>query len=447
MAQKPMKSEEELCPRDKGVAVSISNLMINPNEIHAKPLFNLTLDILKQHSIFNPLTLRTDDPEIYMQQFTDSSFTSYGQQTTSTLEDIFEHSQQVLNREILRFQINSKNNKAKKQEQLPYPRFIKHIINHLLLQNDNLNKQSDSVMHKISEEELVEKLKFVDKGEPKGKPAYGMPIPEVMLSKEIKESIDYINYLAKSRNAQSGAPTLGSGQVANNLMEDPDHVVHLVMLVSLEENKQRGKERRSKARHAALVVDKEVNKEVDIAYNDQLKLKLKAQEQVSPEAQLLLNLKKGAKASREAIILKQILKGPREGSSAIPDSPDHRDNDDDFNKDFDFGKDQTEEVVSRYLNETLKVEMTNLMHEPIYTKTQTLMVVPLLDTILKVHEEPLINQVIDSPPATTINTTPTKSKKKRAKTLVKKVIQQKNDSKKAIMQKLEEDEQKLYSLA
>nr|GEU89475.1 hypothetical protein [Tanacetum cinerariifolium] len=81
MAQQPMRSKGELCPSDKRVAVSVSNLMINPDEIHAEPLFNITLDI-------------------------------------------------------------------------------------------------QSMPHKISEEELVEKLKFVARGEPKGKPTFGMPIPK-----------------------------------------------------------------------------------------------------------------------------------------------------------------------------------------------------------------------------------------------------------------------------
>nr|GFD49716.1 hypothetical protein [Tanacetum cinerariifolium] len=39
-----------------------------------------------------------------------------------------------------------------------------------------------------------------------------MPIPEAKLSREIKESADCINYLAMSRNAESGAPTLGRGR-------------------------------------------------------------------------------------------------------------------------------------------------------------------------------------------------------------------------------------------
>ncbi|GJX31069.1 hypothetical protein Tco_0240924, partial [Tanacetum coccineum] len=180
-------------------------------------------------------------------------------------------------------------------------------------------------MHKIGEE-LVEKLKFEVEGEPKGKPTYGMSILEAMLSREIKEFADYINYLAMSRNAESGAPTLGRGwgkgymsrgglevnapknkkvevlrrprtiTVVDNPLEDPDKTVDLAMSVNLEENKQREKEHRSKARHADLVLDKEVKKEVDEAYNAQLKFKLKAHEQ-----------------------------GPGEGSSAVPDSLYHSD--------------------------------------------------------------------------------------------------------------------------
>nr|GEV63717.1 hypothetical protein [Tanacetum cinerariifolium] len=143
--------------------------------------------------------------------------------------------------------------------------------------NDNLNKGSDLVTHKTNKEEVIEKLKFVAKGETICKHKYGIKILVAMLSQTIKESADYLNYLAKSQNAQSGAPILRRGR------------------------------------------------EVDEAYNDQLKLKLKAAEQVSPDSQLLSNLKKSSKANIEVHILKQILKGPGEGSSAVLDSPDHSD--------------------------------------------------------------------------------------------------------------------------
>ncbi|GJX92929.1 hypothetical protein Tco_0347515 [Tanacetum coccineum] len=53
MAQQPIRCEEELCPSDKRVAVNINNMRLDPDEIHVEPLFNLTLAILKQHSIIN----------------------------------------------------------------------------------------------------------------------------------------------------------------------------------------------------------------------------------------------------------------------------------------------------------------------------------------------------------------------------------------------------------
>ncbi|GJV61984.1 hypothetical protein Tco_1468084 [Tanacetum coccineum] len=174
MAQQPMRIKEELCPRDKRVAVSASNLRINPDEIHAEPLFNITVYILKQHTLYNSLTLTTDAPEIYMQQFWHTEV------------------------------------KAPKKKKVEVPR-----------------------RHRT--------------------------IPD-----------------------------------ADNLLEDPDQAVDLVM-------------------------------SVDEAYNNQLKFKLKAVKQVSAYAQLLLDLKQGQKASREAQILKQIPKGPREGSNAVPNSPDHSD--------------------------------------------------------------------------------------------------------------------------
>ncbi|GJV53317.1 hypothetical protein Tco_1449058 [Tanacetum coccineum] len=110
-----------------------------------------------------------------------------------------------------------------------------------------------------------------------------------------------------------------------------------------------------------------MNKEVDEAYNDELKFKLKAAKQVSLEAQLLLNLKKCAKESIKEHILKQIPKGLRKSSSAVQDSPDNnkssessvwessnddktdsdddsnnKDNEDNSNKDSDVGEDQKE---------------------------------------------------------------------------------------------------------
>ncbi|GJU94092.1 hypothetical protein Tco_1318848, partial [Tanacetum coccineum] len=74
-------------------------------------------------------------------------------------------------------------------------------------------------------------------------------------------------------------------------------------------------------------------------------------------------------------------------------------------------------------------------------------VVPFIDTIPKLQEEPPIDQVTKSPQATSTNTPTTKSMKKQAKKLLKKAIRQKNDSKMAIMQKLANHEKRLNALS
>ncbi|GJV55730.1 hypothetical protein Tco_1456735 [Tanacetum coccineum] len=67
---------------------------------------------------------------------------------------------------------------------------------------------------------------------PMGEPKYGMKILEAMLSQTIKESIDYLNYLAKSQNAQSGAPIIGRGLdqfgvlIYGNDQQSPTSILH-----------------------------------------------------------------------------------------------------------------------------------------------------------------------------------------------------------------------------
>ncbi|GJV16092.1 hypothetical protein Tco_1361415 [Tanacetum coccineum] len=306
--------------------------------------------------------------------------------------------------------------------------------------------------HKISEEELVEKLKLVAKGEPKGKPTFRMPIPEAMMSREIKEFDAYLNYMAKYLNAQSGSLTLGRGQgkgymrkgvlevnapkkkkagvprrsrtiiIADNLLEDPDQALELDASINLEDNQQRDSERISKAKHATL---------------------------------LLLNLKRGSKKAKDNDS-KEFIKtqGRRRQEMTMMtlikilitgDANDYSD------INFDAKEDQTAgfrilEDYNKFLNEPHEVEMFEQLNEPMYTETQTLIVVPLLETgvgilvrdkepstltvyrlletILQVQEQAPIDQVMNYlPVATTTITPPTKSKMKRANKLLKKAIQ------------------------
>ncbi|GJR17164.1 hypothetical protein Tco_0965691 [Tanacetum coccineum] len=132
--------------------------------------------------------------------------------------------------------------------------------------NVNLNKRLDSVPHKINEEELVVKLKFVAKGELKGKPTFRMPILEAMMSREVKESVAYVDNLAKYPNAQSHTPTHRRGQGKGYMRKDHEEALELAQQINLVEHQKQEKELRTKVIHATLVLKKDVNKQVDEAY-------------------------------------------------------------------------------------------------------------------------------------------------------------------------------------
>ncbi|GJT15382.1 hypothetical protein Tco_0874088 [Tanacetum coccineum] len=302
----------------------------------------------------------------------------------------------------------------------------------------------DSTPHNVGEEARLEKLKYVAKGEPRGKRTFGMPIPESMMSREIKESNAYKQKDEVPRHSRTIT-------YADNLLEDQGQALDYAILVNQEENQQREMELRSKQRHARIVLEKQVNKEVDKGYKH-MKIKIKAQEKLSPKSQLLLNLKKQRKENKEQRILDDIRKAPREGSSAALESPNHSDSSDnsdddmiksdrdsnhgaehdksdyesadsdkdDSNKDSD--KDQAADFVIRphakepeskqpepqlhspsviitslndvnwYLVDHTDVQISELLNEPSYTQTTTVTVTPVLDMIHETQDE--------TPPAT-----------------------------------------------
>ncbi|GJX97032.1 hypothetical protein Tco_0352830, partial [Tanacetum coccineum] len=303
-----------------------------------------------------------------------------------------------------------------------------------------------------------------DRGEAKGKrkPAFGMPIPKVLLSSELKESQVYTAYDEKYPQAQV-APKHGMGK-------------SLMRRGTIPTPKKK-KDDAPKG-FKTIIVDDNILLDRDEAfeYAKQLKVKLKAQLQVSPKAQLLLNLKKHNKESK-----KQIDKARRraigEGSGVAPESPYHssssnnssRSSDDDktksehesqnedsddaseqgdesdksssneersdydeSDKDSDNGADQTcalvikptdkepeqqlkefptpspsvtttsAKVVSRYLNEPPEIQMTKVLNETVYTVATT-MTVALLETIHEEEEQNHVDIIEESVQANVLN--------------------------------------------
>ncbi|GJQ91002.1 hypothetical protein Tco_0002141 [Tanacetum coccineum] len=182
-------------------------------------------------------------------------------------------------------------------------------------------------------------------------------------------------------------------------------------IVNMEENQQRETERRSKQRHARIMLERQVNKEVDEGYQH-LKVKLKDMEQPSPEAQLLLNLKRQIKNDRDSdheIVTVNSEQGEKDNETAkFIELKAHNDNQ--------APENTNKTPIARVLSVT-----TTLSAKDYYTRATTMTVTPVLETIQETQENPIEN-VTETPPATP----PTRTKKKRAKTLLKKAIKKIN---------------------
>ncbi|GJV72303.1 hypothetical protein Tco_1492298 [Tanacetum coccineum] len=191
-----MRGEEELCPTNLRFPPNKSIVRIDPEETQDEPLYDISLEILKNNTIYNALTLTTEVP------------------------------------------------------------------------------------------------KYAAKGE--RKPTFGMPIPEAIMSSEIKELQVYVDYVTKYPQAQT-VPKHGIGK---GLMRKGD--------VPKLKNKKDVVPRRKRS----IIVDENVLYDPDEA----------------PE----YATQKQNKASREQAILEEVKrKATGEGSGVTPESPDHSSSSDD----------------------------------------------------------------------------------------------------------------------
>ncbi|GKA14050.1 hypothetical protein Tco_0693696 [Tanacetum coccineum] len=480
MAQLPMRSEEELCPTNMRFVPNKSNVRIDPDETQDKPLFEIILKIIKHNTIYNAITLTTEVPKIYMQQF---------------------------------WYTASKNDKRKKYYfVLDYQRF--EIGAEFIMPCKSNQDNPTNSFPTTSPEELVKfikKLGYADPlttvsqvvGEPRGKPTFGMPIPKAMMSQEIKESNAYMNYLAKYPHAESGTSTpkkgMGKGYmrkcdmevnaptpqnkkdtiprcsrtitIANNLLEDQNQALDYAKLVNEEENQQREKEQRRKQRHNEIVFEKQVNKEVDDGYKhlkatgEGLGASLESQDHSDSDNYVSTDDDK-TQSDKDFDLRDDIDKSDNEDESVDSDN-------DDSDKDFDDDKDHAADFVihphdkepvqtpketqfnstsvittltddvSQYLVDPTEIQMTEVLNEQLYTESTTMTVTHLLETIQESQEENPAKNVTETPPATT----PTKTKKKQEKTLLQKGIKKKNDWKMAVKKRLDDHEQRLNALS
>ncbi|GKB43774.1 hypothetical protein Tco_0888716 [Tanacetum coccineum] len=69
LLQPPTRTDEQIVPRSQWLTIGKSNLLFNAQKIQKNPIFQISVDILKNTNFFQALTASANVPAIYLQQF------------------------------------------------------------------------------------------------------------------------------------------------------------------------------------------------------------------------------------------------------------------------------------------------------------------------------------------------------------------------------------------
>ncbi|GKA56016.1 hypothetical protein Tco_0755088 [Tanacetum coccineum] len=107
---------------------------------------------------------------------------------------------------------------VRRRELIPYPRFMKVIIQHFMLKHKSISKRKGSQYHITKQDRLLERLKFISKGEKFQ--VYGAPIPDNLLTDDIKDTKAYKMFHMYSTGEI--APKMSQGRaVKKDISEKP----------------------------------------------------------------------------------------------------------------------------------------------------------------------------------------------------------------------------------
>ncbi|GJT98657.1 hypothetical protein Tco_1094175 [Tanacetum coccineum] len=224
-------------------------------------------------------------------------------------------------------------------ELLPFSRFTKLIIKHILSKNNNISKRPHSYQHVIKIDQVLRNLKFSNKGVKD--PVFGMPIPMVMLNDEIKASAKYSKSLEKSKGSKPvKARSRGKGLLSKEgveitmerisiakrrrsktVFEKTGQSEEVVDTVDSEETEEDEEPQLTRRRQSGVVICGNAHQEFVEEVVDHSK-KLKRIELPYVTAQFQIYLKKARKTSKDDFISQECPRGSGEGSGVTLEVPD-----------------------------------------------------------------------------------------------------------------------------
>ncbi|GJZ86012.1 hypothetical protein Tco_0657622 [Tanacetum coccineum] len=125
---------------------------------------------------------------------------------------------------------------------MPYPRFTKIIINHVLSKHQSLAKLKNLHTHIIKDDGVVNRLKFVRISEDFQE--YGLPIPKTMLTEKIKQSKSYQMFIKYSISLIPPKKSRGKGSQGKKIADTRKETVK----VSEESDSELARKRTSSRR-------------------------------------------------------------------------------------------------------------------------------------------------------------------------------------------------------
>ncbi|GKB93713.1 hypothetical protein Tco_0979850 [Tanacetum coccineum] len=204
--------------------------------------------------------------------------------------------------EDLQYQFDNKQTKVKRRKIMPYLRFTKAIIRHFMSQHKSISKREGLPYHTIANDGLLERLKFINKGDLYQ--VYGKPIPNTWITDEIKESEAYQMYFKYSTSLIP-------------LKKSRDRVVKVGKITAMP--KKPTKPRKKPSKKKQVLRDESPESEGEFQ-NRQFSKKIRTPRAVA--AQLELATQKAIKDSQHASQLKHTTRSSSEGTGVSLRVPD-----------------------------------------------------------------------------------------------------------------------------
>nr|GEX31288.1 hypothetical protein [Tanacetum cinerariifolium] len=148
------------------------------------------------------------------------------------------------------FQIDNRQLKKGRRENMPYSTFTKIIINHFLSKHQSLTKMQYLHTDIIKDDAIISRLKFVRIGEDFQE--YGLPIPETMLTEGIKKSKSCQMFIKYSTGQ---IPPKKSRDKDDNIIPEPNVALKLGKFISLTEAVEEEAARQVHATHVRIVTE------------------------------------------------------------------------------------------------------------------------------------------------------------------------------------------------